>query len=315
MDISGSRYVQYPAAEPALRRFRRPTLRPSPGRPTTLQRFRRPKLRPRPARRTALQRFGLSTPCSRPSLEIALQRFPRPTHCSRSGCRSASPRFRRPRRCPRLHRRSSLQFRESSRDYWRSSWLSFQAAHRLSIDHCGRLGSDRSSSLVGPDIFSDPKPLRRCRWNSMDARGLYIWPPDVCFLQFKTINATPTFYPTTRTIPSPQPQWPTARSRPTSRVVPPPPAPPVPGPIRSSTDTPTTPTSTLPLPEPAVEPNDDPTYVLAWSTTPIRTGRALNSPPPHRTTFWTSSLLRAAHFFPRSSLSQQKPTSTTAPSF
>ena len=101
--------------------------------------------------------------------------------------------FRSAHFCPRIPRRRSLQLRESRRGLWHSSWLGFQAAHRLSINHCGRFESECSSSLVGSESSRTRNRSAAAAGTPRARTGYGFWPPDFYYRQFKTINATPTF--------------------------------------------------------------------------------------------------------------------------
>ena len=129
-------------------------------------------------------------PRPRPRRDIATPRSRRPMLCPRPRRQLALQSFCRPHLYFRPHRRFSFQLRESRRGHWRSSRIGLQATRRLPIVHLGRLGSDHSSYLVRPDIFSEPEPLRRCSWNPPYSCGLRVWPSVLGYRRFK-INVSP----------------------------------------------------------------------------------------------------------------------------
>ena len=100
--------------------------------------------------------------------------FPPAPACPRPHRRLASQRLRRSPLYPRPHHGIAFHLPESRLDRWRSCWCGFQPILRLSIAHLGGPTFGHSSSLVGPNFFSDPSPFRRCRCDSLHSNGLRI---------------------------------------------------------------------------------------------------------------------------------------------
>lgn len=188
---AGPRYAQDSAAVSPCSVFAGPLSAKTPL-PTHVEAFRSPHVPPKTPPPTRLASFLqdhvllktrlTARPAAFPSATL---RFKTRTTTRAAACPSATFMFKvsPPNRLPILR---------SRRGRWRSSWLEFQATHRLPIANLEHLGSDHPSSFVEPDFVSDPEPLRRRhRWKPPDTHGLQFRPPYSRYRQSKTVNTSP----------------------------------------------------------------------------------------------------------------------------